>query len=159
MRYEAPRRGWTGALGRGALAARLAMPAAGTRPPPGRCRISPRAARPAPPAGRRRRPAPAPAPPLLDLAPGRPARGQAQVDAQLDTAAVTVPVDGSPLDPALIARERELLAYQPTRMTNEEIADRLGISVNTIKSHARALHRKLEVPIGGRSCGGPSKPA
>jgi LuxR family maltose regulon positive regulatory protein len=45
----------------------------------------------------------------------------------------------------LTAREAELLPYLPTRLTNAEIADRLFVSVNTVKTHLRHIYWKLEV--------------
>jgi LuxR family maltose regulon positive regulatory protein len=50
-------------------------------------------------------------------------------------------VDG-PSDP-LTYRERELLAYLPTRLTNPEIAKRLYVSINTVKTHMAHIYRKL----------------
>jgi LuxR family maltose regulon positive regulatory protein len=54
----------------------------------------------------------------------------------------------SPIKPAvgmLTAREREVLAYLRTPMTSEEIAAKLSVSVNTLKTHQRAIYRKLGV--------------
>ena len=45
----------------------------------------------------------------------------------------------------LTARELELLAYLPTRLTSSEIAQRWYVSVNTIKTHQAHLYRKLGV--------------
>ena len=45
----------------------------------------------------------------------------------------------------LTKREQDLLAYLPTRLTNEEIAQRLFMSVNTVKSHLKSIYRKFEV--------------
>jgi ATP/maltotriose-dependent transcriptional regulator MalT len=45
----------------------------------------------------------------------------------------------------LTSRERELLQYLPTRMTNGEIAAKCYISVNTVKTHMVHLYRKLGV--------------
>lgn len=49
----------------------------------------------------------------------------------------------------LTSRERELLAYLPTRLTNVELAQRCYVSVNTIKTHASHIYRKFGVQ--GRS--------
>jgi LuxR family maltose regulon positive regulatory protein len=46
----------------------------------------------------------------------------------------------------LTARERELLVLLPTRMTNDDIALQLYVSVNTVKTHTRSIYRKLGVP-------------
>lgn len=51
-----------------------------------------------------------------------------------------------PEDVGLTARERELLVLLPTRMTNDDIARMLEVSVNTVKTHARSIYRKLGVP-------------
>jgi LuxR family maltose regulon positive regulatory protein len=45
----------------------------------------------------------------------------------------------------LSAREREVLGYLADRMTYAEIADRLFISQNTVKSHAKSVYTKLGV--------------
>lgn len=50
-----------------------------------------------------------------------------------------------PLD-TLSDREREVLAEMRTPKTIQEIADTLNVSVNTVKSHQRAIYRKLGVP-------------
>lgn len=47
--------------------------------------------------------------------------------------------------PALSAREAEILEYLADGWSNEEIADRLGISVATVKFHVAGLFRKLGV--------------
>ncbi|MEX3647263.1 LuxR C-terminal-related transcriptional regulator [Mycolicibacterium porcinum] len=43
----------------------------------------------------------------------------------------------------LTPREREILAFLRTPMTMQEIADKMFISVNTLKTHQRAIYRKL----------------
>jgi LuxR family maltose regulon positive regulatory protein len=60
-------------------------------------------------------------------------------------------VDGVPatlqvalLEP-LTNRERSVLQLLPTMMSNNEIADELSVSVNTIKVHLKSLYRKLGV--------------
>ncbi len=45
-----------------------------------------------------------------------------------------------PLSP----RERAVLRYLPTMMSNQEIASELFVSVNTVKTHLKAIYRKLE---------------
>ncbi len=37
------------------------------------------------------------------------------------------------------------MALLPTRMTNADMADRLGVSVNTVKTRLRRLFAKLDV--------------
>ncbi len=46
----------------------------------------------------------------------------------------------------LTARELTVLRMLPLRMSNREMAAQLYISVNTIKTHVRAIYRKLDVP-------------
>ncbi len=50
------------------------------------------------------------------------------------------------LSEPLTDRERELLAYLPTRLTNAELASRFFVSVNTIKTHMAHIYRKLDAP-------------
>ena len=45
----------------------------------------------------------------------------------------------------LSAREREVLEQLPSLRNLEEIADYLAVSVNTVKSHVRAIYGKLGV--------------
>jgi LuxR family maltose regulon positive regulatory protein len=45
----------------------------------------------------------------------------------------------------LTERELSLLQFLPTRMTNQEIADTVYLSINTVKSHLRNIYRKLDV--------------
>ena len=45
----------------------------------------------------------------------------------------------------LTERERTVLRYLPSLMTYEEIASDLYVSVNTVKSHAYGVFRKLGV--------------
>jgi LuxR family transcriptional regulator, maltose regulon positive regulatory protein len=56
-------------------------------------------------------------------------------------------VPGRPLGPAerLSERELEVLAELPSLRTMEEIANDLGVSVNTIKTHQRSIYRKFDV--------------
>ena len=53
----------------------------------------------------------------------------------------TAKPSGRPLSPG----EIQLLAFLPTRDTHEDIASRLGISVNTVKTRLARLYRKLGV--------------
>jgi LuxR family maltose regulon positive regulatory protein len=45
----------------------------------------------------------------------------------------------------LSAREREVLRFLPTMMSNADIASELFVSVNTVKTHVKSIYRKLEV--------------
>jgi LuxR family maltose regulon positive regulatory protein len=51
------------------------------------------------------------------------------------------PLVVEPLSP----RERAVLRYLPTMMSNQEIASELFVSVNTVKTHLKAIYRKLDV--------------
>ena len=46
---------------------------------------------------------------------------------------------------ALSDRETAVLRYLPTMMSNQEIAGELFVTVNTVKTHLRAIYRKLDV--------------
>ncbi len=52
---------------------------------------------------------------------------------------------GTGLADPLTDREREVLDYLPTRLSNQEIASSLYVSVNTLKSHLRHVYTKLDV--------------
>jgi LuxR family transcriptional regulator, maltose regulon positive regulatory protein len=66
----------------------------------------------------------------------------ARID-QRDCAARIVPMlQDSPLS----ERQRAILGYLPTMMSNREIAAELSVSVNTVKTHLKAIYRKLDVP-------------
>ena len=56
--------------------------------------------------------------------------------------------DAGQLTEPLTARELELLAYLPSRLTNAELAARCFVSVNTVKTHMAHIYRKLDA--GGR---------
>lgn len=49
------------------------------------------------------------------------------------------------LGSALSPREREIFGFLCTTMTADEIADQLHVSVNTVRTHQRAIYRKLGV--------------
>lgn len=46
----------------------------------------------------------------------------------------------------LSAREREILVLAATGLNNKDIAQRLTLTQNTIKTHLRAIYRKCDVP-------------
>ena len=69
------------------------------------------------------------------------------VQATLDSVHAVEP-DSPTLEP-LSRREREVLGYLPSMLTFTEIGSQLFISVNTTKSHARSIYRKLGV-VGRR---------
>ena len=43
-------------------------------------------------------------------------------------------------------REQAILRFLPTMMSNQEIAGELFVSVNTVKTHLKAIYRKLDAP-------------
>ena len=51
-------------------------------------------------------------------------------------------------------RERELLSYLPSHLSQHEIAGVMYISLNTVKTHTKAVYRKLgaSLPVRGRGC-------
>jgi LuxR family transcriptional regulator, maltose regulon positive regulatory protein len=49
------------------------------------------------------------------------------------------------LPDSLSDRESAVLRFLPTMMSNQEIASELFVSVNTIKTHLKAIYRKLDV--------------
>jgi ATP/maltotriose-dependent transcriptional regulator MalT len=81
---------------------------------------------------------------VLDLA-----REEARRSADDHLARLLAIADRSPAPtrtgPHLSTGERELLALLPTRDSNDAIATRLGISVNTVKTRLRRLYSKLDV--------------
>ncbi|HEX6419815.1 MAG TPA: LuxR C-terminal-related transcriptional regulator [Acidimicrobiales bacterium] len=72
------------------------------------------------------------------------------VDGEPTIAASRPPGRGRLVEP-LTERESMLLALLPTRLSNAEIADRLGVSVNTVKTHAKHVYRKLAVTGRGEA--------
>jgi LuxR family maltose regulon positive regulatory protein len=69
------------------------------------------------------------------------ARGRDHVLAEITG---EIPVQGgTPAAGPLSERELEVLRYLPTVLTAGEIAENLGISVNTVKAHMRSIYRKL----------------
>jgi LuxR family maltose regulon positive regulatory protein len=63
---------------------------------------------------------------------------------RLPGAAATATKAGRPLIDPLTDRERTMLRYLASSLSNREIASELYLSVNTVKSHQRAVYRKLE---------------
>ncbi len=56
---------------------------------------------------------------------------------------LTPPV--SPLSDRLTQRERLVLAHLPSRASNIEMAAKLEVSVDTLKTHLKHIYRKLNV--------------
>lgn len=56
-----------------------------------------------------------------------------------------VPEPDVPMVEELTERERVVLDYLPSHLSQQEMADRLYISLNTLKTHLKALYRKLGV--------------
>jgi LuxR family maltose regulon positive regulatory protein len=50
-----------------------------------------------------------------------------------------------PLAETLTAQEMTVLGYLPSWISNAGIAERLGVSLNTIKTHMKHIYRKLGV--------------
>jgi LuxR family maltose regulon positive regulatory protein len=82
---------------------------------------------------------------LIRALPGRPTGFRRTV---LDRFAPAARMSVGPLTEPLTARELELLAYLPSRLTNAELAARCFVSVNTVKTHMAHIYRKLDA--GGR---------
>jgi len=57
----------------------------------------------------------------------------------------TRPTGAGELVEPLTDREMEVLVHLPTLMSNAEIASGLYLSVNTVKTHLKAVYRKLGV--------------
>ena len=52
---------------------------------------------------------------------------------------------GCPADEELTPKELEVLRLLATRLSRREIGARLYVSLNTVKTHQRAVYRKLRV--------------
>ncbi|QAY74207.1 hypothetical protein ET445_13615 [Agromyces protaetiae] len=63
----------------------------------------------------------------------------------LELMAPTSGLAGAAAPEPLTPRERQVLGYLPSNMSHEEIAAALFVSVNTVKTHARSIYRKLGV--------------
>jgi LuxR family maltose regulon positive regulatory protein len=68
-------------------------------------------------------------------------RGSA--DSMLAEITGEIPMISGPAAGPLSEREIDVLQYLPTVLTAGEIAENLGISVNTVKAHMRSIYRKL----------------
>ena len=62
-----------------------------------------------------------------------------------DRASPKVPTEAA-TTVGLSEREVEVLRYLPTMLSAAEIATHLGVSVNTVKAHLKAIYRKLGAP-------------
>jgi LuxR family transcriptional regulator, maltose regulon positive regulatory protein len=95
---------------------------------------------------------------IIDLGPGVPKLLAAfpmeswlndYVDVLIEAADTAIPIGRRVVQTALVDpltdRELVVLRYLSSRLTYPEIASLLHISVNTLKSHIRAVHRKLDV--------------
>lgn len=69
----------------------------------------------------------------------------AEVLAGVGRAAAGLRVDGHPTEDLLSSRERLILTLIFEGLSNAEIADRLFVSINTLKSHIRSAYRKMGV--------------
>ena len=78
---------------------------------------------------------------LIRALPGQPGGFRRVV---LDHFTPAVRTDAKQLIEPLTARELELLAYLPIRLTNSELAARCFVSVNTVKTHMAHIYRKLD---------------
>ncbi len=59
--------------------------------------------------------------------------------------AVSAPNQGDTVAEELTAKEHEVLGLMATQLSRREIGQRLYVSLNTVKTHQRALYRKLGV--------------
>jgi len=86
-------------------------------------------------------------PPLRLYWPGRdPGRAVVWVDSAEEAEVVlSAPLPEIPGDPGLTDREAEVLSYLADGWSNDEIADRLGIGVRTVRFHLDHVYRKLGV--------------
>ena len=55
--------------------------------------------------------------------------------------------------PALTPAELRILQFLPTHLSFREIAERTYVSANTVKSHANAVYRKLNVSCRSEAVG------
>jgi LuxR family maltose regulon positive regulatory protein len=83
--------------------------------------------------------------PELAVASSDRALGRMAAIACQELAQAPAPAALPPLE-QLTARELAVLRMLPLRLSNQEMADQMYISVNTLKTHVRAIYRKLDVP-------------
>ena len=84
---------------------------------------------------------------LSDLAFEQPDRALGRLGALVRQELALAPArDATPPVEQLTARELAVLRMLPLRMSNSEMAAQMYISVNTLKTHVRAIYRKLDVP-------------
>jgi LuxR family transcriptional regulator, maltose regulon positive regulatory protein len=76
--------------------------------------------------------------------PGIAGRLLARTESRHRVGIVPTPPDPGLVEP-LTERELAVLRYLPTQMSLREIAAELFASVNTVKTHSSAIHRKLAV--------------
>lgn len=81
---------------------------------------------------------------LIESLPGLPTGFRSEVLARARDRFRPAPESVSLTEP-LTDREKELLSYLPTRLTNAELAAQFFVSVNTIKTHMAHIYRKLDV--------------
>ena len=67
----------------------------------------------------------------------------ADLIAAFERRAADVSITKAELLEPLSERERAILRYLPTMMSNAEIASELFVSVNTVKTHLKSIYRKL----------------
>lgn len=67
------------------------------------------------------------------------------VDKRSEGAEVRPRTHGEPFREPLTAKEHEILGLLATKLSRREIGQRLYVSLNTVKTHQRALYRKLGV--------------
>ncbi len=63
------------------------------------------------------------------------------------------PIRAGPTPYELSERERDVLRYLATRMSNREIAVELSVSLNTLKTHVKSIYRKLDAASRSEAVG------